>query len=152
MERVHHLGGKNDPLAVGHIVVLFLSPENKKFEFAHAEYRIQADTTVSDLLEQLPKMITSELFSKMDFESLYRTEGGANKLEMSSLLRDCDLEKNEIVVAVMSGRYGEKLVECAAPLLSNKRVMKAVSLVRDSLDESFIFGSSFVSLLLLFTR
>jgi hypothetical protein len=127
MVRVHHLGDNDDPLAVNRLVILLLSPSDKKFEFAHVEYRLRAEATVADLLQQLPAFATSELFTTMEFESLYRTQCEDPKLDSSTLLHDIGFGKHEVMVPIRKGFSGEDIVKCAVPLLLNKRIIKGVS-------------------------
>ena len=127
MSTVHCLGEDEDPFPIGNIVVLLLCPEDRKFEFVHAEYCVNARTSVFNLLEQLPKLATNELFASKTFVSLLRTRGGFNELNIISPLHECGLAKNEVVVAVPEGCRGSEILKCALPLVLNKRIAKAVS-------------------------
>ena len=131
METVYMLEGPDDPAAVGRVVVLLLKPEVRKFEFIHAEYRLNSRTSVSNLLEQLPGMASNEILTAQRYSSLFRSREGCSEELIGALsLQDCCLDKNEVIIGVMGGYSGQDIVNCALPLIYNDKISKAVSSFR----------------------
>jgi hypothetical protein len=124
------------------LIVLILSPHDRKFEFLHIGYFPQANieemrraTTVEGLLKDLPRMATDPLFQHATFDALYRstpptTEGGqavAQVIPASDLLlRDCYFRENETVIATMVGSCQDEVLRGVGPLLENAGLMKRV--------------------------
>jgi hypothetical protein len=130
METVYMLGGPDDPAAVGRVVVLLLKPEVRKFEFIYAEYRLNSKTSVSNLLEQLPGMASHEILTAQTYSSLFRSREGCSELIGALPLQDCRLDKNEVIIGVMSGYSGQGIMKCALPLIYNDKLSKVVSSFR----------------------
>jgi hypothetical protein len=127
IHKVHYLGGDDDPMATCRIVVLFLCPTSKKFEFTHLEYCLRDGLTAEDLLVQLPRFAASKVFAQTTYHAVHRTLFGGTKFESTTMLHNFEIEKNEILVPVMDNHTGDNLVRSAVPLLRNKGVMRMVS-------------------------
>ncbi len=127
LEKTFRCGDQSNLWATGRIIVLFLDPVMKKFEFMQGEFSHQGGATVADLLSQLPSFATEERFAAREYVSIFATSGGPRELNSKDRLYELDLGKREITVAVMKGDSGEQLVNTAAPILANEQVMKAVS-------------------------
>jgi hypothetical protein len=126
--RIHVVGDEHDPYATSRIIVLFLDPVAKKFEFMQGAFSLKAGATVSDLLRQLPDFVVEETFAEMEYVSMYGTSDGPRQFGLNDRLHELNLCKREIVVAVMKGASGEHLVNEAAPLLTNTKITRAVSM------------------------
>lgn len=114
--------------AFSRIVVLLLSPEDRVFEFLHAEFPLDDSTTVDVLLEQLPLIATNEVFNDKTFVAISRTKNNT-QLENSAPLQDCSLDESELVLGVMEGFSVPDIAAFALPLLVNQKILKAVSYV-----------------------
>ena len=127
IKKVHQVGDENDPWAMGRIIVLFLDPVARKFEFMQGEFSHRAGATISDLLRQLPSFATEQRFASMEFLSIYSTDGKPRELGLKEKLHELDLARREVTVAVMKDISGKKLLEEASPVLKNEKIMRAVS-------------------------
>lgn len=137
--KIKVVGDENDPYASSRIIVLFLDPVAKKFEFMQGHFSHKARPTVSDLLLQLPGFATEEKFREQEFVSMYGTSDGPRQLAPKDPLHELNLGKREVAVAVMKGASGERLVKDAAPLLTNKTIMRAVSMDTEWFTNTFSY-------------
>lgn len=128
IERVRRVGDENDPWAMGRIIVLFLDPIARKFEFMQGEFSHRAGATVSDLLRQLPSFATEDRFATMEFSAMYSTSGPTRQFGLNEKLYELQLDRLEVTIAVMKGYSGENLLKEAAPVLKNKNIIRAVSI------------------------
>jgi hypothetical protein len=127
LEAFHSIGGKDDPHATGRIIIMLLSPQERKFEFIHAEFLLREKTTVTDVLYQVPKIATNELFQSQTFTNICRTRHGNTDLDNDRILQDYDMDDSELVLGVLEGFSGKEMAQCALPLLLNGRITQAVS-------------------------
>lgn len=118
-----HEGGPE----MARLVMLLLSPKDRKFEFLHAEYQLGAKTTVQDVIDQMPVLAVDILFQESKFATLYRTGKGAHELINTLPMSECGLEKGEVVLGVIEGYSGKEIIQSALPLLVNPKIAKAVS-------------------------
>ena len=118
---------------MGRVVMLLLSPKDRKFEFVHAEYQMGAKTTVQDVIDQMPILAVDVLFQDAEFSTLFRTGKGAYELINTLPLSECKLEKGEVVIGILKGYSGKDIVQSALPLLVNPKIAKAVSKVETRL-------------------
>jgi hypothetical protein len=126
----HAIGGKDDPHATGRIIIMLLNPQQRKFEFIHAEFLRSEQTTVADLLYQIPQMASNELFrNTTTFTHICRTRNGNTDLDNDRILQDYDMEDSELVIGVLEGFSGKEMAQCALPLLLNGKITQAVSTV-----------------------
>ena len=105
------IGGKDDPHATGRIIIMLLSPQERKFEFIHAEFLLQEKTTVADVLYQIPQIATNELFQSKTFINICRTRRGNTDLDNNLILQDYDMEESELV---------SKSKECSVCVIQRK--------------------------------
>jgi hypothetical protein len=127
LEDYHWIGGKDDPHATRRIIIMLLCPQERKFEFLHAEFLLRETTTVADALYQVPKIATNELFKSKTFINLCRTRQGNTDLDNDRILQDYDMEDSELVIGVLEGFTGKQMAQCALPLLLNGKITQAVS-------------------------
>jgi hypothetical protein len=120
------IGGKDDPHATGRIVIMLLSPQERKFEFIHAEFLRREKTTVAHVLYQVPKIATNVLFQSKTFINLCRTRQGNTDLDNNQILQDYDMEDSELLIGVLEGFTGKEMAQSALPLLLNGRITQAV--------------------------
>jgi hypothetical protein len=121
------IGGKDDPHATGRIIIMLLSPQERKFEFIHAEFLLREKTTVTDVLYQIPKIATNAIFQSKTFINICRTRQGNTDLDNDHILQDYDMEDSELVIGVLKGYTGKVMAQCALPLLLNGKITQAVS-------------------------
>jgi len=107
------------------IVVMLLSPKDRKFEFLHAEYPVDESTTVQVLLEQVPSLATNEAFRGKTFNALLQTET-SRQLDNNLALQDYGLKESEIVLGIPDDFTVANMTKMAVPLLLNKKLMKTV--------------------------
>jgi hypothetical protein len=107
------------------IVVMLLSPRERKFEFLHAEYPLDASTTVQVLLEQVPELATNEAFRTKKFTALLQTET-SRQLDNKLALEDYTFKESEIVLGIPDDFTAGNMAKMAVPLLLNKKLMKTV--------------------------
>ena len=107
------------------LLVLFLCPEEKKFEFVHAEYSTQQSrVAVSSLLEQVTKFVTDLTIRKKQYVRLCTADG----IELINALsiQEYGLKDDEVVVAVLQGYTGATMHTMAKGLIQNEEILKAV--------------------------
>jgi hypothetical protein len=107
------------------IVVMLLSPKDRKFEFLHAEYPLDASTTVQVLLEQVPALATNDAFRSKTFNALLQTET-SRQLDNNLALQDYSFKESEIVLGIPDDFTVANMTKMAVPLLLNKKLMKTV--------------------------
>ncbi|CAJ1935049.1 unnamed protein product [Cylindrotheca closterium] len=107
------------------IVVMLLSPRDRKFEFLHAEYPLDASTTVQVLLEQVPLLATNDAFRTKKFNALLQTEN-SRQLDNALALQDYCFKESEIVLGIPDDFTVANMTKMAVPLLLNKKLMKTV--------------------------
>jgi len=112
--------------ALSRLIILLLSPEQRTFEFLHAEYPLDETTTVQVLLEQLPLLATNKVFAPLEFCKLSRTKNN-EELDTDALLSECQLEESELVLGVLKNYSIPQIATFAVPLLVNGKITKAVS-------------------------
>ncbi|KAL3939102.1 MAG: hypothetical protein SGBAC_006105 [Bacillariaceae sp.] len=107
------------------IVVMLLSPRDRKFEFLHAEYPLDESTTVQVLLEQVPLLATNDAFRTKKFNALLQTET-SRQLDNALALQDYCFKESEIVLGIPDDFTVANMTKMAVPLLLNKKLMKTV--------------------------
>jgi len=107
------------------IVVMLLSPRDRKFEFLHAEYPLDESTTVQVLLEQVPLLATNDAFRTKKFNALLQTET-SRQLDNNLALQDYCFKESEIVLGIPDDFTVANMTKMAVPLLLNKKLMKTV--------------------------
>jgi len=107
------------------IVVMLLSPKDRKFEFLHAEYPLDESTTVQVLLEQVPSLATNDAFRSKKFNALLQTET-SRELDNKLALQDYKFKESEIVLGIPDDFTVANMTKMAVPLLLNKKLMKTV--------------------------
>lgn len=107
------------------IVVMLLSPKDRKFEFLHAEYPLDPSTTVQVVLEQIPLLATNAAFQTKKFTALLQTET-SRELDNSLALQDYSFKESEIVLGIPDDFSVANMTKMAVPLLLNKKLMKTV--------------------------
>ena len=128
LEHIHILDSKDDPLACNKLVVLVVAPSVKKFEFVQVEYRLScSDICVSDVLNQVPGIVTSERFQKKKYTSLLQMRHGGSEMLNCLSLSGCRLERNEVLVAVSDDVAVDDALTGAKTLLMNDKIMTKVS-------------------------
>jgi hypothetical protein len=115
-----------EPVSVRRVVLLMMSPDDRTFEFLHAEYPLNNSTTVQVLMEQLPKLATNPVFQRQEFYCLSKTKSN-DQLPKSWSLQDCDLEDSELLLGVLQGYSVPEMAAFALPLLVNGKIIKAVN-------------------------
>ena len=116
---------------VRRLVLLLLSPEDRKFEFLHLEYPLDDSTTVQVVLEQLPKLVANPIFRQLSFSCLAKTSKN-EKLDNMKSMADCDLADNELLIGILPGYSMNQIGGFAVPLLLNGDIIKAVSRAKRS--------------------
>lgn len=113
--------------AMVRIIVMLLSPENRKFEFLHCEFFTEKRVSVADVLKQLPKFATNEVLSKERFGTLC-----VNHTECINMLslQEYNLIDGDILVAIPSTCDLKASKAEAAALLENKLLRKALRKAR----------------------
>lgn len=128
METVHLVenGDEHDDTDFKRMLILLLLPKGKKFEFLHAQYRVEARVSVSVLLEQLPSMATDPLIACQRYIRLCRAEG-RGELINALAIQDYALEQDEVLIAVVQGYTGKETSRIAKTLVENSHILRAVS-------------------------
>lgn len=129
METVHLVErqqGYRDDSNLRRILVLLLLPKEKKFEFLHAEYSLNARVSVSVLLKQFPDMATDPIVASQKYTRLCRAGGGAELINALAI-QDYGLEQDEILIAVVKGYTSKETNRMAKTLVENQQILKAVS-------------------------
>ena len=119
---------QDDPsLATGRLIIMLLCPEERKFEFLHAEYLLKDQTRLEDVLRQIPRLASNPLFAQKNFTQLFRTRPATKQLTNGTFLQDYhDIEVSELVVGVLEGYTTQQMAQYAMPLLLHGRITKAV--------------------------
>ena len=107
------------------IVVMLLSPKDRKFEFLHAEYPLDPSTTVQVVLDQIPLLATNDAFRSKKFTALLQTET-SRQLDNALALQDYNFKESEIVLGIPDDFTVANMTKMAVPLLLNKKLMKTV--------------------------
>lgn len=124
-------------------IVLLLSPKKKKFEFLHISYNHFEKNPITTVLQQLPTMATDKAMQQQNYTGLIRAEA-CRELINTVAIQSYDLKKDELLVAVVEGVYGKRLMKMAKPLIENKKIIRAVSqFIMCGCDYCFLFVSSF---------
>ena len=133
MEKIHLVERRDDDdcsnatydPTLQRLLVLFLCPEEKKFEFVHAEYSTQQSrVAVSSLLEQVTKFVTDPTIAKKQYARLCTADG--TELINALSIQEYDLKNDEVVVAVLQGYTGATMHTMAKGLIQNEEILKAV--------------------------
>lgn len=120
-----------DPPLYQRMVLLLLSPNDRKFEFLHLEYPLDDNTTVQVVIDQVPKVSANPVFQRFTFSCLARTSRN-EKLENNHLIGDCKLVENELLLGIPMGYAMTQIGACAVPLLLNGDIIKAVNRAKKS--------------------
>lgn len=113
------------------MVLLLLSPNDRKFEFLHLEYPLDDNTTVQALVDQIPKLAANPVFRRFTFSCLARTSKN-EKLDNNKLIGDYELAENELLLGILMGYAATEIGTCAVPLLLNGDIIKAVNRAKKS--------------------
>ena len=117
------------PPAIKRLIVLLLSPLLKTFEFLHVEYPLNETTTAKILLEQLSILSTNEAFRTHTFTAIWSLKL-QQPLSLTTPLEDLPLQESEICLAILEHFTAAEICGMAAPLLGNKKMLKAVHKAR----------------------
>lgn len=120
-----------DPPAVKRVLLLLLSPSDRKFEFLNIEYPLDDNTTNQVILDQIPKLVANPVFRKQTFSCFARTCKNET-LENNMLMGDCELAENELLLGVLEGYPVAEIGAFAVPLLLNGDIIKAVTRAKRS--------------------
>jgi hypothetical protein len=127
METVHFVDCDEyeDPV-YRRVLILLLLPKQRKYEFVHAEYSIESQLTVSQLLEMLPGLASDTQIRKQQYSGLCRAAGG-NELINALAIQSFDLSPDEILLGIPNGYSGEVMCDMARALVENEKILRAVS-------------------------
>lgn len=120
-----------EPPQVRRLVLLLLSPQDRKFEFLHLEYPLDDNTTVQVVVDQIPKLASNPLFRRFTFSCLAKTSKN-EQLDNDALMGDCELREHELLLGVPMGYPVHQIGAFAVPLLLNGDIIKAVKLAKRS--------------------
>lgn len=110
-------------------IVLLLNSKKRKFEFIHVSYNMEERTSIADILKQLPNMATDDDLKSQGYTGLCRTTEFGRELINTVSIQGYDLQRDEILVAIMKGVSGKSQLNIAQPLLENKKILRAVRVV-----------------------
>lgn len=108
-------------------IVLLLNNKKRKFEFIHVSYNIQERNPIADIVQQIPGMATDEDLKHQEYMALCRTTEFGRELINTIAIQGYNLQRDEILVAVVKGVSGNTQLTTAMPLLENKSILRAVS-------------------------
>lgn len=111
------------------VIVLLLCPKKKRFEFLHVQYGWEERTQLSEAFKQFPHMASDPCFINQHYVGICRPWRGGQELINSLALQDYDMHPDEILVAIPSGMKSKQIMKLSKPLLSNKNVIKTVSIL-----------------------
>jgi hypothetical protein len=113
------------------LLLLLLSPQDRKFEFLNLEYPLDDHTTAKVVVDQIPKLASNPLFRTLTFTSLARTSV-SEQLDGDGLMAEFDLKDNELLLGVPMGYQAHQIGAFAVPLLLNGDIIKAVKAAKRS--------------------
>ena len=108
-------------------IILLMNPRKKKFEFMHVSYHPFEKLSISDVLRYLPDVASHESLKDQAYVGLCRVATGGKELINTVSIQGYELDKDEILVAILQGMSAKSVMNIANPLLSNRKVLKAVS-------------------------
>jgi hypothetical protein len=111
------------------VIVLLLSPKQKRFEFLHVQYGWEERTQLSEAFKQFPCMASDPCFTKQHYIGLCRPWRGGQELINSLAIQDYDMGQDELLVAIPSGMRSKHILKLSRPLLANRTVLKTVRIV-----------------------
>ena len=120
-----------EPSPTRKLLLLLLSPQDRKFEFLNLEYPLDDNTTAKVVVDQIPKLASNPLFRTFTFTSLARTSV-SEQLDGDGLMVDFDLKDNELLLGIPMGYQAHQIGAFAVPLLLNGDIIKAVKSAKRS--------------------
>ena len=111
------------------VIVLLLNPKQKKFEFIHMAYDPYQKMPIAQIMAKLPQICTHKSLADQTYVGLCRVAANGRELINTVSIQGYELDKDEVLVAIIKGSSAKYTMEMASPLLSNRRILKAVSTI-----------------------
>jgi len=107
------------------LLILCLSPSDRKFEFVHANFSLHSRVSVASVLQQLPLFVSDSVIQAQNYTRLCKANGGTELINALSL-HDYELVPDEILVAVLENYSSPVMHRMAEGLIANDEIIKAV--------------------------